>query len=203
MATRSLTIVSPLENKFISSRHRVISSIYDRKNVYVGNVSEIMLRMPFNPFTLKIRGENWPYNHLSSEHIKAYEKPSSPYCLMWYFWSGCRRNFRFITLGSERGKQAYNGWSRRKCRVNKWTVEHLLAHWKRLTLFIKEMMIRRKRSKCSLISLICVSSTWIIVVANQRTRSTYGSKGQACCVGARCVPVFRLRAVPGFSLHNQ
>ena len=30
-----------------------------------------------------------------------YEKPSSSYCVMWYFWWGCRRNLTLITLGSD------------------------------------------------------------------------------------------------------
>ena len=32
------------------------------------------------------------------------EKPSSSYCVMIYFWRGCRRNSKLITLGSERLK---------------------------------------------------------------------------------------------------
>ena len=32
----------------------------------------------------------------------SYEKRSSPYCVMSYFWWGCRRNLKLITLGSER-----------------------------------------------------------------------------------------------------
>ena len=32
----------------------------------------------------------------------SYEKPSSPYCVMYYYWWGCRRNLTLITLGSER-----------------------------------------------------------------------------------------------------
>ena len=31
-----------------------------------------------------------------------YEKPSSSYCVMWYFWWGCRRNRALVTLGNER-----------------------------------------------------------------------------------------------------
>ena len=34
----------------------------------------------------------------------SYEKPCSPYCVMYYFWWGCRRNLTLITLGSERVK---------------------------------------------------------------------------------------------------
>ena len=34
----------------------------------------------------------------------SYEKPSSSYCVMLYFWWGCRRTLTLITLGSERVK---------------------------------------------------------------------------------------------------
>ena len=34
----------------------------------------------------------------------SYGNPSSVYCVMLYFWLGCRGNLRFITLGSERVK---------------------------------------------------------------------------------------------------
>ena len=34
----------------------------------------------------------------------SHEMPSSSYCVMSYFWWGCRRNLKLITLGSERVK---------------------------------------------------------------------------------------------------
>ena len=33
---------------------------------------------------------------------ESYEKSNSSYCMMLYFWWGCRRNLNLITLGSER-----------------------------------------------------------------------------------------------------
>ena len=38
----------------------------------------------------------------------SHEKPSSPYCVMLYFWWGCRRNLKLITLVSERVKPPDN-----------------------------------------------------------------------------------------------
>ena len=35
-------------------------------------------------------------------HLVSCEKPSSLYCVILYFWGGCKGNLKLITLGSER-----------------------------------------------------------------------------------------------------
>ena len=45
------------------------------------------------------RSENW-YKWVYSSFIwESYEKPSSSYCVMSYFWWGCRRSLKSITPG--------------------------------------------------------------------------------------------------------
>ena len=44
--------------------------------------------------------ENWYYN-IIFDLTTGYEKPSSPYSVVLYFWWGCRENLELITLGSD------------------------------------------------------------------------------------------------------
>ena len=65
--------------------------------------------MILHPFTHKFK------NIILSEVVRigstiifiwvSYEKSSSPYCVMLYFWRGCRGNSKLITLRSERVHQ--------------------------------------------------------------------------------------------------
>ena len=73
----------------------------------------------YNPFTPKFKKyilttflernvevRQWELVVQSSFIWVSYEKPSSWYFVVKYFWWGCRENWRLITLGSERDK----GW---------------------------------------------------------------------------------------------
>ena len=77
-----------------------------------------LLLLLFSPFTTKFKNCILPTSKERSItevvrisnimfHLSKLWKPSSPYCVMWYFWWGCRGNLELITPGSERFK-VYN-----------------------------------------------------------------------------------------------
>ena len=93
---------------------------------------------------------------LSSFIWQSYEKPSSSYCVMLYFWWGYRRNLTLITLESERVnllvvKASFlKTWPKIKCRRNK--ERQTSRYCCKMNLAMKTMVCHQKQKTTKIIS---------------------------------------------------
>ena len=96
---RGIVIVVWIAEKLSSSHGR---SHCELNSTFVQRINSSSKRTFSQPFKEICINERVKIGSIIIFHLSTLWKPSSSYCVMGYFWQGCRRNLTLITLWSER-----------------------------------------------------------------------------------------------------